>query len=204
MPSNEEQRGKETISECPVCHTPINQQLSRWDRPISSCGNEECLQELRRISQNERQARSREKQKKRRDEEASALDQRIHAYSETLQSQHRAFLLLIKKDYGLNLAASIIEMIEAERREADAQRCKHDNIATILDAYSRCQHRSEGTERHNTQLRARVQELEEDVQVYQRFENKVIGRVAQEELRKQPDPLVTSSPSSRSAPGAQE
>ena len=194
---------KDAPTECPVCHAPINLQLSRWATPASNCGSEECLQELRRISQNERQARSREKQKKRRDEEATALDQRIHTYSETLQPQHRAFLLQVYKDYGGTLAASIIEMIEAERREAEAQRCKHDNIATILDAYSRCQHRADATDRHNTELRARVQELEQDVQVYQSFENKVIGRVAQDELRKQPDPLVvTSSPSSRSAPSA--
>ncbi len=196
---------KDAPTECPVCHTPINQQLSRWATPASNCGSEECQQELRRISQNERKARSRDRLREQRLEEEKALDQRIVAFSETLQPQYRAFLLQVHEDYGRKLAASIIEMIEAERREAEAQRCKHDNIATILDAYSRCQHRADATDRHNTELRARVQELEQDVQVYQRFENKVIGRVAQDELRKQPDPLVvTSSPSSRPAPGAQE
>lgn len=195
---------KDAPTECPVCHTPINQQLSRWATPASSCGSEECLQELRRISQNERKARSRDRLREQRQEEEKALDQRIVVYSETLQPQHRAFLLQVHEDYGRKLAASIIEMVEAERREAEAQRCKHDNISTIVDAYSRSQHRAEGVDRHNTELRARVQELEQEVQVYQSFERKVMGHVAQEELRKQPDPVVTSSPSSLSAPGAQE
>jgi gamma-glutamyl:cysteine ligase YbdK (ATP-grasp superfamily) len=184
---------KDAPTECPVCQTPINQHLSRWATPASSCGSEECQQELRRVSQNERKARSREKQKEQRKLEEEALDQRIRNFSETLQPQHRTFLLFMQEKYGRDLAANIIEMIEAERREAEAQRCKHDNITTILDAYSRCQHRADAADRHNAELRARVQELEQDVQVYQAFENKVIGRVAQEELRKQPDPALPPS-----------
>ena len=195
-------QGKDVVAECPICHTPINQNW-RWGQPDSNCGDEDCVQELRRISQNERKARSRDRQREQRKEEEEAQDQRIVAYSETLQPQHRAFLLQVHEDYGRKLAASMIELIEAERREAEAQRCKHGNIATILDAYARCQHRADATDRHNTELRARVQELEQDVQVYQSFENKVIGRVAQEELRKQPDP-VPSSPSSLSTSGEQE
>jgi len=161
---------QDVLTECPICHTPINQNLRSWDRPKTSCGSDRC-----------RQAISRENKRKRQAEEEAATRARVRQYCDTLQPENRDAILRIMAEHGYELAREIIDLL-------DSVRCKHDKIAQIEDYAAAAKRRAEKAEEFNRQLeevyQQRIAELEAEVQMYQSLENAIHG-IAQRQLEKQ-------------------
>ncbi len=161
---------QDVLTECPICHTPINQNLRSWDRPKTSCGSDRC-----------RQAISRENKRKRQAEEEAATRARVRQYCGTLQPENGDAILRIMAEHGYELAGEIIDIL-------DSVRCKHDKIAQIEDYAAAAKRRAEKAEEFNRQLeevyQQRIAELEAEVQMYQSLENAIHG-IAQRQLEKQ-------------------
>ena len=163
---------QDVVTECPICHTPINQNLRSWDRPKTSCGSDRC-----------RQAISRENKRKRQAEEEAATRARVRQYCDTLQPENGDAILRIMAEHGYELAGEIIDIL-------DSVRCKHDKIALIEEYAAVAKRRAEKAEEFNRQLEAvykqRIAELEAEVQVYQGLESAIHG-IAGRQLEKQPE-----------------
>ena len=163
---------QDVVTECPICHTPINQNLRSWDRPKTSCGSDRC-----------RQAISRENKRKRQAEEEAATRARVRQYCDTLQPENGDAILRIMAEHGYELAGEIIDIL-------DSVRCKHDKITQIEDYAAAAKRRAEKAEEFNRQLetvyKQRIAELEAEVQLYQSLENAIHG-VAGRQLEKQPE-----------------
>ena len=160
------------VTACPVCGTPINQNLRAWERAKTSCGSDRC-----------RKAISRENQRKREAQEEAETRQRVRQYCETLQPENRDAILRILAEHGYRLAAEIIDIL-------DSVRCKHDKIALIEEHAALANRRADKAEEHNEQLeqlyRRRIQELEAELKLYQSLENAVHG-IAARQLERQPE-----------------
>ena len=160
------------ITACPVCGTPINQNLRAWERAKTSCGSDRC-----------RKAISRENQRKREAQEEAETRQRVRQYCETLQPENRDAILRILAEHGYRLAAEIIDIL-------DSVRCKHDKIALIEEHAALANRRADKAEDHHEQLehlsRRRIQELEAELKLYQSLENAVHG-IAARQLERQPE-----------------
>ncbi len=165
---------QDVTTECPICHTPINQNLNSWDRPKTSCGSDRC-----------RQAISRENKRKRQAQEEAETRQRVRQYGNTLQPENRDAILRILAEHGYELATEIIDML-------DSVRCKHDKIALIEEYAAAAKRRAEKAEEFNRQLEAvykqRIAELEAEVQMYQSLESFIHG-IAGRQLEKQPEEM---------------
>ena len=165
---------QEVVTECPICHTPINQNLRSWDRPKTSCGSDRC-----------RQAMSRENKRKRQAEEEAATRARVAQYCTSLQPENRDAILRIMAEHGYELAGEIIDIL-------DSVRCKHDKITLIEDHAAAARRRAEKAEEFNHQLEAvykqRIAELGAEVQMYQGLENAIHG-IAERQLEKQPEEM---------------
>ena len=165
---------QEVVTECPICHTPINQNLRSWDRPKTSCGSDRC-----------RQAMSRENKRKRQAEEEAATRAHVAQYCSTLQPENRDAILRIMAEHGYELAGEIIDIL-------DSVRCKHDKITLIEDHAAAARRRAEKAEEFNHQLEAvykqRIAELGAEVQMYQGLENAIHG-IAERQLEKQPEEM---------------
>jgi len=163
---------QDVVTECPICHTPINQNLRSWDRPKTSCGSDRC-----------RQAISRENKRKRQAEEEAATRARVRQYCDTLQPENGDAILRIMAEHGYELAGEIIDIL-------DSVRCKHDKIALIEEYAAAAKRRAEKAEEFNRQLetvyKQRIAELVAEVQLYQSLENAIHG-VAGRQLEKQPE-----------------
>src|SRR2546421_10413921 len=99
---------QDVVTECPICHTPINQNLRSWDRPKTSCG-----------SDRRRQAINRENKRKRQAEEEAATNARVRQDCDTLPPENRDALLRVLAEHGYELAWGSIHIL-------DSARCKHD------------------------------------------------------------------------------
>lgn len=165
-------QNQDVVTECPICHTPINQNLRSWDRPKTSCGSDRC-----------RQAISRENKRKRQAEEEAATRVRVRQYCGTLQPENGDAILRIMAEHGYELAGEIIDIL-------DSVRCKHDKIAQIEEYAAAAKRRAQKAEEFNRQLetvyKQRIAELEAEVQTYQSLENAIHGIVGQQ-LEKQPE-----------------
>jgi len=165
---------QDVVTECPICHTPINQNLRSWDRPRTSCGSDRC-----------RQAISRENKRKRQAEEEAATRERVRQYCNTLQPENGDAILWIMAEHGYELAGEIIDIL-------DSVCCKHDKITQIEEYAAAAKRRAEKAEEFNRQLEAvykqRIVELEAEVQVYQGLENAIHG-IAERQLEKQPEEM---------------
>src|SRR6266487_6777886 len=152
---------QDVVTECPICHTPINQNLRNWDRPKTSCGSDRC-----------RQAISRENKRKRQAEEEAATRARVRQYCGTLQPENRDAILRIMAEHGYELVTEIIDIL-------DSVRCKHDKIRTLEENAVAARRRAEKAEEYNRQMEAlykqRIKELEEEIRMYQSLENAVHG-----------------------------
>lgn len=161
---------QDVLTECPICHTPVNQNLRSWDRPKTSCGSDRC-----------RQAISQENKRKRQAEEEAAASARVRQYCGTLQPEKGDAILRIMVEHGYELAGEIIDIL-------DSVRCKHDKITQIEEYAAAAKRRAEKAEEFNRQLEAvykqRIAELEAEVQVYQSLESAIHG-IAQLQLEKQ-------------------
>jgi len=146
-------QNQDVLTACPVCGTPINQNLSRWERPKTSCGSDRC-----------RKAISRENQRKRQEQEEAATRQRVRQYCEALQAENRDTIMCIMAEHGHELAAEIIDIL-------DSVRCKHDKIRTLEENAVAARRRADKAEEYNRQLevlyKQRIQELEEEIRIYQ-------------------------------------
>src|SRR5436309_15584613 len=144
---------QDVLTECPICHTPINQNLRSWDRPKTSCGSDRC-----------RQAISRENKRKRQAEEEAATRARVRQYCGTLQPENGDAILRIMAEHGYKLAGEIIDIL-------DSVRCKHDKIAQIEDYAAAAKRRAEKAEEFKRQLeevyKQRIAVVEAEVQTYQ-------------------------------------
>lgn len=162
----------DVVIECPICHTPINQNLGRWDRPRTSCGSDRCRQALSRANKRQRQV-----------EEEAATRARVRQYGSTLPPEVRDAITRMMAEHGYQLAGEIIDLL-------DAVRCKHDKIRQIEDYAAAARRRAEKAEEYNRALEAlyqqRIAELEAEVQVYQGLENAIHG-IADRLLEKQPE-----------------
>jgi hypothetical protein len=94
-----------------------------------------------------------------------------------------ALLMQMDKEHGHIQAKKIVEAIESKR-------CKHDKVAVLEENAAAARRRADKTEEYNRQLEAlykqRIQELEEEVRMYQSLESAIHG-IAQRQLEKQPD-----------------
>ena len=165
---------QDVLTECPICYTPINQNLKSWDRPKTSCGSDRC-----------RQAISRENKRKRQAEEEAATRVRVRQYCNTLQLENGDAILRIMAEHGYELAGEIIDIL-------DSVRCKHDKITQIEDYAAAAKRRAEKAEEFNRQLEAvykqRIAELEAEMEMYQSLEN-AIHSIAGRQLEKQPEEI---------------
>ncbi len=161
---------QDVVTECPICHTPINQNLRNWDRPKTSCGSDRC-----------RQAISRENKRKRQAEEEAATRARVRQYCGTLQPENGDAILRIMAEHGYELAGEIIDIL-------DSVRCKHDKIMQIEEYAAAAKRRAEKAEEFNRQLetvyKQRIAELEAEVLLYQSLESAIHG-IVQRQLEKQ-------------------
>ena len=163
---------QDVVTQCPICHTPINQNLNSWERVKTSCGSDRC-----------RQAISRENKRKRQAEEEAATRQRVRQYCDTLQSENGDAIVRIMAEHGYELAGEIIDIL-------DSVRCKHDKIRTLEENAVAARRRADKAEEYNRQMEAlykqRIKELEEEIRMYQSLENAVHG-IAERQLEKQPE-----------------
>ena len=161
---------QDVVTECPICHTSINQNLRSWDRPKTSCGSDRC-----------RQAISRENKRKRQAEEEAVTRERVRQYCGTLQPENGDAILRIMAEHGYELAGEIIDIL-------DSVRCKHDKITLIEEHAAAAKRRAEKAEEFNHQLetvyKQRIAELEAEVQLYQSLESAIHG-IAGRQLEKQ-------------------
>jgi len=165
---------QDVVTQCPICHTLINQNLNSWERAKTSCGSDRC-----------RQAISRENKRKRQAEEEAATRQRVRQYCDTLQSENGDAIVRIMAEHGYELAGEIIDIL-------DSVRCKHDKITQIEEYAAVAKRRAEKAEEFNHQLEAvykqRIAELEAEREMYQSLENAIHG-IAGRQLEKQPEEI---------------
>lgn len=181
---------------CPYCGTSINGHLSEWDRVRTSCGADKCRKAASRASIAERKRQAR-----------TDARQRILTYCQTQldQAQRTAVmemcdaLMEYSQDEGHEIAEQVLHVIEAKR-------CKHDRIALLEQNAVAWQRRAQAAER---QLKERIQELEEELEMFNNLSNTIHG-IATKQLERQPDPepqevqpITTQKPEANDADRAQ-
>src|SRR6266496_4047355 len=159
---------------CPHCEAPINQNLSEWDRVRYHCGSDRCRKAVSRANIAERKR-----------QERSATRARILQYCEQQldRDQKNAVMemcdLVMAFDYhnGHNIALEVVKVIENKR-------CKHDRIAQLEQNAAIWKRKAQASEQ---QLKARIKELEEELELFNGLETLIHG-IAARQLERQPDP----------------
>jgi len=161
-------RQEEIPTACPRCGKPINQNRSSWGRIQTSCGEDGCRQYVYRINKAKRIDKERQ-------DAVTALSQAILHATDVLMQMDR--------EHGHLQAQQIVEAIEWKR-------CKHDKITILEENAVAARRRAEKAEEHNQHLEAlykqRIQELEEEVRIYQSLES-TIHSIGLRQLEQQPE-----------------
>src|SRR5436305_10722442 len=135
------------------------------------------------------QSRIRIAERKRKEREEAI--NRIDTYAAMLEDAQRQALLQAKTkllqadgEHGHHTVLAVIDVIEA-------QRCKHDRIAVLIDNAKAASRRADKAELYNQELerlyKERITELEAELHMYQLLE-KAVHNIATRQLAVQPDP----------------
>jgi hypothetical protein len=174
-------RQEEIPTECPRCGKPINQNRRySSDRVQTSCGEDGCRQYVYRINKAKRIDKERQ-------DALTAIRQycAVHLTPTLTEAILHAtdVLMQMDRERGHLQARQIIEAIEWKR-------CKHDKIFLLEENAVAARRRADKAEEHNRHLEAlykqRIQELEEEVRIYQSLES-VIHGIGLRQLEQQPE-----------------
>ncbi len=173
-------RQEEIPTACPRCGKPINQNRSSWGRIQTSCGEDGCRQYVYRINKAKRIDKERH-------DAVTAIRQYCVEHLSPALSQailHATDVLMqMDREHGHLQAQQIVEAIEWKR-------CKHDKITILEENAVAARRRAEKAEEHNQHLEAlykqRIQELEEEVRIYQSLES-TIHSIGLRQLEQQPE-----------------
>ncbi len=171
--------------QCPHCKTPINQNLSEWDKVRYHCGSDRCRQAAYRKNRAERKRIEREETNRRIDDYAAKLPQEQRAAIVEAKSR----LMQFDYDQGHNIMWRVVQVVEA-------QRCRHDRIQQLEQNAALWQRRAEASER---QLKERIAELEAELELFNGLQATIHG-IAQRQLEKQPDPPAQTTPAPEAEP----
>jgi len=159
---------------CPSCGTPINENLSEWDRIRTNCGADKCRKAASRASISERKRQAR-----------TDARQRVLLYCEQHLDQEQRdavmemcdALMSYSYDEGHQIAEQVIQVLEAKR-------CKHDRIEALERNAAIWKRKAQASEQ---QLKARIEELEAELALFSGLEATIHG-IATRQLQLQPDP----------------